>query len=202
MSIPVIDDAPDALKPTRRELVIAVIGVTVRLVSGFFVIALMLSLVPETPDGRMVAPVLVALVGAVVYLWISRRELKRITHSRFPTLVAAESLVLLAALFLGVFATIYVAISLFDRTAFTEPLDAFTSFYFALTVLATVGFGDITPVTTAARAVTMVQMALDLVFIAVLIRVVTSAARLGIARRSGGAAPSGPGKDSAPSTGT
>jgi len=141
--------------------------------------------VPETPDGRMMAPFLVALVGGVVYIWFSRRELKRITRSRFPTLVASESLVLLAALFLGVFATIYVAISLFDTKAFSEPLDAFTSFYFTLTVLATVGFGDITPVTTTARAVTMVQMALDLVFIAFLLRLVTSAARRGLEQRAG-----------------
>jgi voltage-gated potassium channel len=183
MSLPGIVDVPAAVKPTRRELIIAVAGTVVRLILGFVLIAFALTLVPDTPDGRMVAPLGVALLGAVVYLLISRRQLKRITHSRFPTLMAAEALVLLAALFLAVFAMIYVAISLFDAKAFTEPLNAFTSYYFALTVLATVGFGDITPVTTVARAVTMVQMALDLVFIAVLIRVVSTAARKGLAHR-------------------
>ncbi|MCF8526097.1 MAG: potassium channel family protein [Candidatus Nanopelagicales bacterium] len=183
MSLPGIVDVPAAVKPTRRELIIAVAGTVVRLILGFVLIAFALTLVPDTPDGRMLAPIGVALLGAVVYLVISRRQLKRITHSRFPTLMAAEALVLLAALFLAVFAMIYVAISLFDAKAFTEPLDAFTSYYFALTVLATVGFGDITPVTTVARAVTMVQMALDLVFIAVLIRVVSTAARKGLAHR-------------------
>ena len=183
MSLPGIVDVPAAVKPTRRELIIAVAGTVVRLILGFVLIAFALTLVPDTPDGRMVAPIGVALLGAVVYLVISRRQLKQITHSRFPTLMAAEALVLLAALFLAVFAMIYVAISLFDTKAFTEPLDAFTSYYFALTVLATVGFGDITPVTTVARAVTMVQMALDLVFIAVLIRVVSTAARKGLAHR-------------------
>ncbi len=183
MSLPGIVDVPAAVKPTRRELIIAVAGTVVRLILGFVLIAFALTLVPDTPDGRMVAPIGVALLGAVVYLLISRRQLKRITHSRFPTLMAAEALVLLAALFLAVFAMIYVAISLFDAKAFTEPLNAFTSYYFALTVLATVGFGDITPVTTVARAVTMVQMALDLVFIAVLIRVVSTAARKGLAHR-------------------
>lgn len=183
MSLPGIVDVPAAVKPTRRELIIAVAGTVVRLILGFVLIAFALTLVPDTPDGRMVAPIGVALLGAVVYLLISRRQLKRITHSRFPTLMAAEALVLLAALFLAVFAMIYVAISLFDAKAFTEPLNAFTSYYFALTVLATVGFGDITPVTTVARAVTKVQMALDLVFIAVLIRVVSTAARKGLAHR-------------------
>lgn len=186
MSLPVLDDAPADLRPTRREIVVAVIGTTVRLTLGFMVITFMLTLVPDAPDGRMVAPISVGVLGAIIYVFISRRELKRITHSKFPTLVAVESLVLLAALFLAIFAMIYVALSLGDVSAFTEPLDAFNSFYFALTVLATVGFGDITPVTVPARAVTMVQMALDLVFVAVLIRVVTSAARKGLARRTGG----------------
>lgn len=185
MSLPVIDDAPPALRPSRREMAVAIIGVTVRLILGFLVITFMLTLVPDSPDGRMVAPISVAVFGTILYTVVSRRQLRRITHSRFPTLMAVEALVLLAALFLAIFAMVYVAISLFDARAFTEPLDAFTSYYFALTVLATVGFGDITPVTTTARAVTMVQMALDLVFIAVLIRVVTSAARKGLARRSG-----------------
>lgn len=184
MSVPILGDAPPSLRPSRRELAWAIVGVTVRLVVGFFVIAFMLTLVPDTPDGRMVAPIAVALVGVVIYIVISRRELRRITKSKFPTLMAAESIVLLAALFLAVFAMVYVAISLFDTRAFSEPLDAFSSFYFALTVLATVGFGDITPVTTPARAVTMVQMALDLVFIGVLIRVVSSATRKGLAGRS------------------
>ena len=183
MSVPVLDDAPPVLRPGRRELIWAIVGVVTRLVIGFFVIAFMLTLVPDTPDGRMVAPIAVALVGIVIYIVISRRELRRITRSKFPTLMAAESIVLLAALFLAVFAMVYVAISLFDRNAFSEPLDAFSSFYFALTVLATVGFGDITPVTTPARAVTMVQMALDLVFIGVLIRVVSTATRKGLAGR-------------------
>lgn len=184
MTIPGIVDVPPDEKPPRRELVIAVLATLGRLVVGFILIVFMLTLVPETPDGRMVAPISVALIGTVLYIVFSRRQLRKITHSKFPGLMAGEALILLAAMFLAVFAMVYVAISLFNESSFTEPLDAFTSYYFALTVLATVGFGDITPVTTMARAVTMVQMALDLVFIAVLIRVVSTAARKGIARRS------------------
>lgn len=183
MSIPSVIDDPNVPKPPRRELAIAIVGTIVRLVIGFFLIAFMLTLVPETPDGRMVAPIAVAFIGTAVYIIFSRRQLRKITHARFPNLMAAEALVLLAAMFLAVFAMIYVAISQFNEKAFTEPLDAFTSFYFALTVLATVGFGDITPVTTMARSVTMIQMALDLVFIALLIRVVSSAARKGLTHR-------------------
>lgn len=184
MSMDALLGTPGAQRPTRREILIAVVVTTVRLILGFLFIVLMLSLVPDSPDARMAAPLAVAMFGTVVYILFSRRQLRRITHSRFPTLMAAEALVLIAALFLAVFAMVYVAISLDNVEAFTEPLDAFTSYYFALTVLATVGFGDITPVTTLARSATMVQMALDLVFIAALIRIVSSAARKGLQRRS------------------
>ena len=180
-------------KPSRRDYTKAIAGTVVRLFLGALLIVVMLTLVPSTPDGRMAAPFVVAAIGTGIYILESRRQLRRIMHSRFPGLMAAESLILLAAMFLAVFAMIYVSLSLADIEAFTEPLDAFTSYYFALTVLATVGFGDITPVTTVARAVTMVQMALDLVFVALLIRVVSSAARKSLQRRSpqaaGGAAP-------------
>lgn len=162
---------------SRKEIAVAVAGTAIRLFLGALLIAFMLSLVPDTPDGRMAAPISVAVIGTVLYILFSRRQLRKITHARFPTLMAAEALVLLAALFLGVFAMVYVAVSLLDAASFTEPLDAFTAYYFSLTVLATVGFGDITPVTTLARSVTMVQMALDLVFIALLIRIVSTAAR-------------------------
>ena len=175
--------APTHQRVPRGVLVLALLATAGRLALGALLIVVMLSFVPSSTDGSMVVPVIVALVGAVLYAFFFRRQLRKITHSQFPTLMASEALVLLAALFLGVFAMIYVAISLSDPRAFTEPLDAFTSYYFALTVLATVGFGDITPVTTLARSFTMVQMALDLVFIAVLIRIVSSAARKGIVQR-------------------
>jgi hypothetical protein len=180
-SLAALDPAPGL---SRRYLIAAIVGTVLRLLGVALLIVFMLSLVPETPDGRLVAPLAVAVVGTGLYIVFSRRQLRKITRARYPELMAAEALVLLAALFLAVFAMIYVAVSLLDRRAFTEELDAFSSYYFALTVLATVGFGDITPVTTLARSVTMVQMALDLVLIAVLIRVVSTAARKAKERRA------------------
>jgi voltage-gated potassium channel len=182
MALPT-DNGPRALKPTRREVVTAVLQVILRLLLGFLVIFWMLNLVPETPDGRAVAPVSVALAAILIYVWFFRRQVRSIDASRFPNLRAAEALVLVAAMFLAVFAMIYVMISQEHADAFTEALDPFTAYYFSLTVLATVGFGDITPVSTLARSITMVQMALDLVFIAVLIRVVGGAARRAVQRR-------------------
>jgi voltage-gated potassium channel len=183
MALPSPTALPASLKPTRREIVVAVLQVILRMLLGFWVIVWMLNMVPDTPDGRVIVPVMIAITAIGIYAWFFRRQLRSIDASRFPTLRAAEALVLVAAMFLGIFAMIYVMISQEHPSAFTEPLDPFTGYYFALTVLATVGFGDITPVSTTARSITMVQMALDLVFIAVLIRVVGGAARRAVEKR-------------------
>lgn len=183
MAMPGPDALPPSLKPTRREIVIALLQVILRMLVGFWVIVWMLNMVPDTPDGSVVFPALIALTSIALYAWYFRRQLRSIDASRFPTLRAAEALVLVAAMFLAIFAMIYVMISQEAPDAFTEPLDPFTGYYFALTVLATVGFGDITPVSVSARSITMVQMALDLVFIAVLIRVVGGAARRAVEKR-------------------
>lgn len=170
-------------RPDRREIVKAALITLLRLFIGFWIIFGILSLVPDTPDSGFVMPFAVALLLVVLYVWFFKRQLGAVYHAQFPTLRAAEALVLIAAMFLALFAMGYVMISLSDATSFTEPLDPFTSYYFSLTVLATVGFGDITPVTTLARSVTMVQMALDLVFVAVLIRVVGTTARRALDQR-------------------
>ena len=97
--------------------------------------------------------------------------------ARYPTLRAAEALILVAAMFLAIFAMVYVMISLRHRPPSPRRSTRFSAYYYSLTVLATVGFGDIAPNTVARRArSTMVQMALDIAFIAVLIRVMGGAA--------------------------
>lgn len=158
-------------------MAIALLGALARLIVGAVVIVAMLNVIPDDLDQRVLLPTMIALAAMVFYAWFFRRQLRGIYGSRFPTLRAAEALILVAAMFLAVFAMLYVLIGDYDPEAFTEQLDPFTSYYFALTVLATVGFGDITPVTTLARSVTMVQMALDLAFIAVVIKVIGGTAR-------------------------
>jgi voltage-gated potassium channel len=52
-----------------------------------------------------------------------------------------------------------------------------------------VGFGDITPVSTAARMVVTGQMLLNLLVIGLVVRVVLVAAKRGVARRSATSTP-------------
>jgi voltage-gated potassium channel len=171
-------------KISRGKFALVIVGMIARLLLGLVFILLMLSLVPKHPGDPIVYPIFVALFGIVVYIWFFRRQVKGVYKSRYPTLRALESLILVAAMFLAIFAMIYVMISINDVNAFTEPLDSFNAYYFALTVLATVGFGDIAPNTVPSRSFTMVQMALDIAFIAVIIKVMSGAARKAIQRRA------------------
>ena len=74
---------------------------------------------------------------------------------------AIETLAVAIPLFLLVFASTYLMMANAQAQAFTEPPSKTNALYF--TVFATVGFGDITPKTEAARVATMVQMIADLV---------------------------------------
>ena len=174
---------PRGARPDKRELVGAIIGTVVRVVISFLFIAAMLWLLPDVPDARFALPITLAVAMTLFYVWYFRRQISSVYRAKFPTLRAVEAIVLVASMFLAIFSMFYVLISVNDRTAFTEDLEPFTGYYFSLTVLATVGFGDITPVTTLARAVTMVQMALDLAFIGVAFKVIGGAARSALQSR-------------------
>ena len=168
---------------TRRELAEMWVTTTVRLLVGFAIIFGCLSLVPESPRPSVLLPLAIIVLLILFYMWMSRRQVRQVRNARFPTMQAIEALVLIAGMFLALFAGVYVMLSTADPGAFTEPLDHFTAFYFALTVLATVGFGDITPVTDTARLFCMVQMGIDLVFIGILVKILTGAATQGLQAR-------------------
>jgi uncharacterized membrane protein YozB (DUF420 family) len=175
---------PDGTPITKGQLAVAVAQTILRLALGFGAIVLMMAVVPDEPEKSVLPAIAIAIVAMGVYAWFFRRQLRGVANARYPNLRAAEALILVAAMFLAIFAMIYVMISQADVAAFTEPLEPFNGYYFSLTVLATVGFGDITPVTTAARSVTMVQMACDIAFIAIVVRVLGGAAQRALSQRA------------------
>ena len=127
----------------------------------------------NVPGAIVGALALLFLLLGLFIVFVSWR-LKRLEQARYPGWAALELYALAVVMFLAIFSKLYLMISLTNPASFTEQLDHFTAYYFALTVLATVGFGDITPVTVLARSLTMVQMALDLTFLALLVRLVST----------------------------
>jgi len=160
-------------RPMWLEALLSVI----RVVVGITFIFWLLTLMPTRSDPSAALPLVLLVLGCVLYGFVLWLQLHRVSKSHRPGILAAESLILSAALFLAIFSAIYVIIDGNSPGSFSEPIDHFTATYFALTVLATVGFGDITAVTDQARFVVMIQMALGLVFIGAIIRVFTSAAQ-------------------------
>lgn len=141
-------------------------------------------LVPDTLEADGPFPMIITVtLGLAAWVLYMRWSVKGIRKARHPKVRSAEALIVSIWLFISMFSSFYVTISASDPSSFTEPLNHFTASYFALTVLATVGFGDITPTTTLARSIAMVQMSLDLFIIAVAVRVLTNSANEEVKQR-------------------
>ena len=112
-------------------------------------------------------------------------QVPAIVNAKYPILRAVETLAILISVYLLIFARIYLSNSLHNPSAFSTPLDNVTALYFTVTVFATVGFGDIIATTNSMRLLVTLQMILNLVLLGLVIRLVTSAARRGVARRGG-----------------
>ncbi|TYK46797.1 potassium channel family protein [Actinomadura decatromicini] len=128
------------------------------------------------------AVVLSALLAALAGLmgWQARA----IVRARSPRLRTAEALATSVPVFVLAFATGYCLLANNDPPGFSERLTHVDSLYFTITVFSSVGFGDIVPVSQAARGLTTVQMLGDLVFLGFAAKVFLEAMRRGIERRS------------------
>jgi hypothetical protein len=116
-------------------------------------------------------------------------QVRRIRTAEYPRLQAIEALSLSAPLFLLVFATFYFGSATSSPESFSEALSRTDALYFTVTVFATVGFGDITPVTEGARILVMVQMIGDLILVGIVARVVIGAVQAGLQRHEPGPEP-------------
>jgi voltage-gated potassium channel len=111
-------------------------------------------------------------------------EVRGILTSPFPLLRAIRVLALGLPLLLVLFAATYVTVDGQQVNAFTEPLSRTDGLYFTTTTFATVGYGDIAPLTELARVIVTVQMIVGLVAVGLIAKVVLGAARLAGQRNS------------------
>lgn len=165
----------DALSRSQKSLLVA--GAVVRTIFSAAIIWLGLSLIPSDPGDSSWLPILFILGAVVVYLFFFSLQLRKIKRARFPQIRSIEVLIVVSIMFIAVFAAIYTQVSMRSPGSFSEDLDHFTAYYYAMTVLATVGFGDITPVSPLARILSMIQMGLDLAFIGVAVKVISATAK-------------------------
>ena len=172
----------DELEPRQRRRLIlhSVLVITFAWVSliGLYYL---LPLDAPTAESAAVRILLGGIAFVVVMVWLVRR----IIYSEHPQMKAIEAIGVIIPLFVVVSAGSYLLLAHTRGGGFSVALDHSSSLYFTVTVLSTVGFGDITPRTDLARLATIVQMLADLVVIAVVIRMILSVATRSAAERRG-----------------
>ncbi len=111
-------------------------------------------------------------VGLLVLLAVAVWQLRQIGRSRYPAVRAAEALATTVPLFLLLFASVYFVMARASPANFsTHSLTRTDSLYFTVTTFSTVGYGDITAASQAARLLVTVQIILDLLALGLGIRV-------------------------------
>jgi voltage-gated potassium channel len=117
-------------------------------------------------------------VAIVVILGVMVLQLRAILRSKSPGVRGVQALITLLTVLLLSFASIYVVLSHSTPGSFNESLNHVSGIYFTVTVFATVGFGDIVPVSNAARMIVTTQMLLNLAVLGIGVRVIVSAAKM------------------------
>jgi hypothetical protein len=133
----------------------------------FFVLPLTSALAADT--------LLELLAGLVLIGAMLTWNIRVILRSPIPGARAVGALMVAAPLFLVLFATSYYVMGDAEPSSFSEPLTRLDALYFTVTTFATVGYGDITAVSEAARAIATVQMVVGLVLVGLIARVVLGA---------------------------
>jgi Ion channel len=171
---------PEA-RPPRRIIVQAVlraVGSTAALVAIYY-------LLPLDRSSTWVA-VTMLVIGLAVLIALVVFQVRWILRSRFPGLRGVEALATSIPLFLLLFASTYVVLAAISAGNFSEPLTRTDALYFTVTVFSTVGFGDITAKTEAARLVVTGQMIVDLVAVGLAVKVIVGAVKQGRQRQPAG----------------
>ena len=117
------------------------------------------------------------LIGLLVFAGIAVWQVRSIIGSRYPRIRAFEALGLIVPFYLLVFASTYFVMQRASGSEPTQPLTRTDALYFAVTVFSTVGFGDITPKSEAARVVLIVQMLTNIALLGAGARVLLGAVR-------------------------
>jgi len=125
------------------------------------------------------ATVTILVIGLVALIALLTFQVRAILGARFPGLRAVEALATSIPLFLLLVASAYLVIAAQSAGSFSQQLTHTDALYFTVSVFATVGFGDITAKTEAARLVVTGQMIIDLVILGIGARLI-----LGVVQQS------------------
>ncbi len=139
-------------------------------------------------DGPVQAEAVVGLtLGLLGVSAIIAWQVRAIVKADHPAVRAVQALAIIAPLFLLLFASGYYLMEQTTGSSFSQPMSRTDSLYFTVTTFSTVGFGDITPTSEAARVAVTVQMLADLVILGFGVKVIVGAVQMGRQRQAGSA---------------
>lgn len=175
----------DQARPQAQwRLVGETVGVAVSLVLAY-------ALLPLAGRNRWVGVVLgVALAVSIVPVVV--RRARRVLRAERPVTEAVAALVVTATLALVASAATYYAIAKGDPGSFDGLATKVDGMYFAVTVMSSVGFGDIVATGQAARLTTTIHILVTLVLVGATVRVIVWAVKENLASRPDGRADDGP----------
>jgi len=125
-------------------------------------------------DVDLVMRVVIAAVLIVGVVWW---EVRAVGRAELPQLRAVEALAVTVTVVVVAFAACYLNLSRHDPGAFSEELARTSALYFTMTTLATIGYGDIHPVSHQARIAVMVQIVANVVVLGAAVRLILAMAR-------------------------
>jgi voltage-gated potassium channel len=175
-------DTDDASAPTQRSRPRRGVRIVLRSVVFSVAICVAYFALPMTSGLSMagIATLILGLIGLTALLiW----QIRAIVRSPYPLARAIEALAISVPLFLAIFASSYYLMGQAEPSSWSEPLSRLDAAYFAVTIFATVGFGDITAVSGTARAVTTLQMIADVILVGLAARVLVGAVKEGLRRQ-------------------
>ncbi|MEU9081582.1 ion channel [Streptomyces sp. NPDC048357] len=172
---------------TSRERRRVLLGCLFRSTASVTLITALYYLAPL--DGVFGVRTVVTLVlGLGLFGFLVVWQVAAVTHAQHPRLRALEVLATAVPLFLVLFSVTYFLLAEQNGASFSETLNRTDALYFTVTVFATVGFGDIAPVTQTARVLTTAQMLADLLLVGVIAKALFGAVKVGMRRRGAGSA--------------
>ena len=160
--------------PSGRKIVQAIL----RALASSAILVTIYYLLPLDHSSRWLA-ITMLVIGLVLLTGLVIVQVRSIAASPYPGLRALEALATSVPLFLLLFAATYVVMAAIVGGSFSQPMTRSNALYFTVTVFATVGFGDITAKTEAARLVVTAQMIVDLIILGLGARVILGAVTRG-----------------------
>jgi hypothetical protein len=160
---------------TNREQPGATRVVARSLITGALVVVLYAVLPAD--QAQSTSSLVVLAVGLVLLGLLVGIRVWQIQRDDRPQLRAAEGLALVVPLFVALFAWAYLLLSQAEPAAFSEPLNRIDAAYFTLSILSTVGFGDISAQNDLARLLVSAQIVLTFTLLAGVVRLILQTGR-------------------------